>query len=252
MYHYVYRISNTKENKHYYGTRTSKVHPKEDLGIKYYSSSTNKEFIKSQKENPQNFKYKIVNIFESREKAISLEIKLHHKFDVGINESFYNKAKQNSLIYDVTGTHWKLNELQKKKRRGDNNVSKRPEVKEKISISKRGDNNPNKNGDCVRGTKHYNDGIKSYMLRPDDKRIVELNLAEGMVNNTKNKMSDRQKGVCINYDLNTNTIRKINIKEKHNLCFSIGSKFRCIHCGEILIVNKSIIEHMNNHKVNNC
>lgn len=104
MFHYVYRITNLKENKHYYGCRSSKIEPKLDLGVKYFSSSKDKDFIQEQKENKTIFKYKIIKIFDSREEAIKLEIKLHAKFDVGINESFYNKAKQTSTGYDTFGT----------------------------------------------------------------------------------------------------------------------------------------------------
>ena len=68
-YHYVYRITNTQTNKHYYGVRSSKVEPKLDLGIKYFSSSTDKEFIKEQKENKTIFKYKIIKQFNSRKEA---------------------------------------------------------------------------------------------------------------------------------------------------------------------------------------
>ena len=88
MFHYTYRITNIKLNKHYYGTRTCKCEPKLDLGIKYFSSSKNNDFIKDQKENPNNFKYKIIKIFRSRKEAIELEIKLHERFDVGKNKSF--------------------------------------------------------------------------------------------------------------------------------------------------------------------
>lgn len=102
-YHYVYRITNIQCKKHYYGTRSSKCHPSEDLGIKYFSSSYDKDFIKDQHDNPQNYKYKIVKILQSRKDAISLEVKLHEKFDVGINESFYNKAKQTTTKFDTTG-----------------------------------------------------------------------------------------------------------------------------------------------------
>lgn len=102
-YHYVYRITNTKLNKHYYGVRSSKIEPSKDLGIKYFSSSSDTQFRKDQKNNPQNYKYTIVSEFDSREEAIELEIKLHAKFNVGINESFYNKAKQTSIFYDKTG-----------------------------------------------------------------------------------------------------------------------------------------------------
>ena len=103
QYHYTYRITNNTINKHYYGSRTSKIHPKMDLGIRYFSSSTYKNFIKDQKENPQNYTYKVVYIFSTRKKAIFMEIKLHNKFNVGINESFYNKVKQSSTGFDTTG-----------------------------------------------------------------------------------------------------------------------------------------------------
>ena len=110
-YHYVYRITNTKENKYYYGVRSSKIEPKLDLGIKYFSSSTDKEFMKEQKENKDIFKYKVVKQFESKIEAINLEIKLHNIFNVGINESFYNKSKQSSKGFDTTGKGVYINEL---------------------------------------------------------------------------------------------------------------------------------------------
>jgi len=107
-YHYTYRITNTRLNKHYYGARTTpknkEVLPIDDLGIIYFSSSKDKDFIKDQKENPSDYKYKVIHIFKTRKEAIELEIKLHNKFNVGINESFYNRAKQTSLGFDVTGT----------------------------------------------------------------------------------------------------------------------------------------------------
>ena len=66
QYHYTYRITNILLKLHYYGVRTSKdILPKKDLGIKYFSSSTNKEFIKDQKSNPQNYKYKIIRIYST-------------------------------------------------------------------------------------------------------------------------------------------------------------------------------------------
>lgn len=91
-FHYVYRITNTIENKHYYGVRTSKVEPKLDLGFKYFSSSTDKEFIQEQKENKFIFKYKIIKQFDSREDANMYEHNLHEKFQVHTNTNFYNLA----------------------------------------------------------------------------------------------------------------------------------------------------------------
>lgn len=102
-YHYVYRITNTELNKHYYGTRSSRIEPSKDLGFKYFSSSSDILFMDDQKNNPQNYKYTIVSEFDSREEALELEISLHAKFNVGVNESFYNKARQTSIGFDSTG-----------------------------------------------------------------------------------------------------------------------------------------------------
>lgn len=103
MYHYVYRITNQKLNKHYYGVRSSKIHPKLDLGVKYFSSSYNKKFIEEQKILPKNFKYKIIMMCDTRAKALSFEIKLHNKFDVGVNPYFYNYVKQTAKSFDCSG-----------------------------------------------------------------------------------------------------------------------------------------------------
>jgi hypothetical protein len=102
--HYVYRITNLVENRHYYGIRSCKNRsPLEDLGVRYFSSATNKEFIKDQKQNPSYYKYKIIRACNSRKDAIDLEILLHEKFDVGANEKFYNKAKQTDTGFCTFG-----------------------------------------------------------------------------------------------------------------------------------------------------
>ena len=105
MFHYVYRITNTSSNKHYYGKRSCNILPKNDLGVKYFSSSHDELFIRDQKQNPQNYKYKIIRVFDTSKDALSFEIRLHNKFDVGINENFYNKSKQTSVrfCFSVSG-----------------------------------------------------------------------------------------------------------------------------------------------------
>lgn len=77
--------------------------PYMDLGIKYFSSSTDSDFINEQSSNPNIFRYKIIKIFTNRNDALELEIRLHNKFDVGQNPLFYNKAKQTSTGFDMTG-----------------------------------------------------------------------------------------------------------------------------------------------------
>ena len=105
LFHYTYRITNTKQKRHYYGTRTSKLEPKLDLGVSYFSSSKDVEFKIDQKLNSQDYRYKVLKISKTREEAINLEIRLHNKFDVGINPNFYNRAKQTAEGFDRTGTN---------------------------------------------------------------------------------------------------------------------------------------------------
>ena len=103
MNHYVYRITNKVTKLHYYGKRSCTCDPKLDLGIKYFSSSKDKAFIADQKINTNNYKYKVIKKFNTAEEAVEYEIKLHNKFNVGINPKFYNKAKQTALKFSTTG-----------------------------------------------------------------------------------------------------------------------------------------------------
>lgn len=104
MHHYVYRISNIITNTHYYGKRSSKAIPSEDLGILYFSSSKDFNFIKDQKENPQNYEYCVICICSSSKEALEIEIYLHGFYNVGANPRFYNKSKQTAVGWDTTGT----------------------------------------------------------------------------------------------------------------------------------------------------
>jgi len=104
-YFYVYRITNVIENKHYYGYRSSKTQPHLDLGIKYFSSSSDKKFIKDQKETPKNYKYIIIKECKNKKEALLLEIKLHQKFNVSKNKNFYNLANQTSIGFSTEGVH---------------------------------------------------------------------------------------------------------------------------------------------------
>ena len=137
VYHYVYRITNIVVGKHYYGKRSSNVVPALDIGIRYFSSSTDKAFIQDQKVNPQNYKYKIVSTHLDPISAVSKEVILHNKFDVGINPKFYNKVKQTSSKLDTTGfkasveTRAKLSSLAKGRKHSE-------ETKNKMSKAAKG------------------------------------------------------------------------------------------------------------------
>ena len=103
-YHCTYWITNTKLQKHYIGVHTSKIPPIHDIGIKYFSSASDKEFKKDQKSNPQDYEYKITGVFPSREEALLNEIELHEAYGVGKNPRFYNLCKATSTGFNRSGT----------------------------------------------------------------------------------------------------------------------------------------------------
>lgn len=103
IYHYTYRITNTKERMYYYGVHSCDCLPKEEIGIIYHGSSKRKEFIDDQKQNPQDYKYKVLKLFPTRKEAVEHEIFLHAKFNVKCHKQFYNDANQTSTGFDTTG-----------------------------------------------------------------------------------------------------------------------------------------------------
>ena len=141
--HYVYRITNTKLNKHYYGSRTTKLNPKEDLGIKYFSSSKDKEFKKYQLDNPQNYKYKVIKTFNNSADKNIYESYLHDYFNVKEHESFYNKANQTTFGFDRTG-RGHTDEVKSIISKTHLNVPKSKEHKRKIGLANKGKTKGNK------------------------------------------------------------------------------------------------------------
>ncbi len=134
-YHYTYRITNIKDRMYYYGVHSCDCLPKEDIGVKYFSSSKNK-FVKDQKENPQDYKYKVLKVFSTRLEAVEHEIFLHKKFNVKTHKSFYNGANQTSTKFDTSGTTYSHTEEAKEKiRKYRKTYTYSEEAKEKMSLS---------------------------------------------------------------------------------------------------------------------
>ncbi len=90
MNNYVYKITNTTNNKSYIGSRSCVIDPSEDLGKEYFSSSTNKSFLKLQKEFPHIFKYEILELFDTYDEAAKYEKLLHRTLNVNKSEDYYN------------------------------------------------------------------------------------------------------------------------------------------------------------------
>lgn len=105
VFHYTYRITDKLNNKFYYGFRKSKIHPKNDLGKIYFSSSTDKKFIKDQKDDPERFKYKII-LISDKIKCLNFECRLHSRFDVKNNDVFYNKSNQTNTKFSTSGANF--------------------------------------------------------------------------------------------------------------------------------------------------
>lgn len=157
QYHYTYRITNLLNKISYIGLRTSTISPEKDLGILYFSSSSNAEFIKEQHEHPSDFKYEILNVFNSRIEAINDEIRLHKLYDVGKNPMFYNKQNQTANGIDFTGqNHTKEAKIKISKASKERGISDRArenliwhsknrertsEERKKLSEAKLGNNN---------------------------------------------------------------------------------------------------------------
>lgn len=105
--YYVYRVTNLTTGLHYYGCRRSKSL---DLGIRYFTSS---KLIKFDfKKNPQNYKYKILKIFDNYADMLCYETFLHLYFNAKDHPKFYNQVNSNPF-----GNFGKLDEQSIQKRR---------------------------------------------------------------------------------------------------------------------------------------
>jgi len=242
MNYYTYRITDLKNKKYYYGSRTTDKDPKKDIGHTYFSSSSDKSFIKDQKDNPENFKYKVIKIFDNLEQAIELEIKLHNKFNVGVNESFYNRAKQTSIGFKSSFKGKKHSEEHKKKM-SDTNKGKilSEEHKQKISKTRiKGFSEGiierplgEKNG--MFGKKHSTETIKKY-----SKDRLGVEKPKGF----SEKVSKRVKG-----NGNPRAIR-VNIYDKEdNIVFECHGNFESICKENNLPLNALRKSYKNNTKL---
>ena len=103
MKYYVYRITchhPLSIEKYYYGSRGTTKAPEED---NYWSSS---KYVKEaiSRFGKEFFTKKIINIFDTKEESLHLEIRLHEKLSVDRHEKFFNRCKQSKWGYNCTGT----------------------------------------------------------------------------------------------------------------------------------------------------
>jgi len=267
-YNYVYRITNKVEQKYYYGVRGCNVEPKLDLGIKYFSSSSDKEFKDDQKNHPENYKYKIVRICSTSDEADTLEIKLHEKFDVGKSEAFYNKATRTSMGFSTAGTNISPEHKQKLSE-AKLGVPKSDEHKQKLSEAKLGEKNPmfgkefspehrQKLSEANKGEKNPNFGKE----RSDEtkQKMSEAKKGVPLSPEHRQKMSEAHKGVLKSDETRKKMSEAMKGKElspEHKQKLSEAAKgipkgpqeqVECPHCGKIGGKNLMSRYHFDNCK----
>ncbi len=108
--HYVYRVTNLISNTHYYGSKTDNLEP--TIGVRYFTSSNNREFRKDFKENIKNYKVKIIRFFNNKADKIIFESYLHHHFGVKSHKRFLNLMNQ--LPWGCDNTGFKYSEKSKR------------------------------------------------------------------------------------------------------------------------------------------
>ena len=241
-YHYTYRITNIKDRMYYYGVRSSNCLPKEDIGVKYFSTSKKNEFIKDQKENPQDYKYKVLKIFSTRKEAVEHEIFLHKKFNVKLHERFYNNANQTSTGFDTAGKE------------------KSQEFKKNLSIlasSRKGELNAFYGKHHKEDTKEYirscSIGIAVYISEEGEKIRLSVDEANkrGLVAESKGRkysnevnMKKGRPGVLnANYGKPLPEATKQKIKDNWH---ESRTKTQCEHC------NKMVLKSHNRFHFDNC
>lgn len=211
--HYVYRVTSLLENKHYYGLRSCNISPDSDLGIHYFTSSSDKSFKNDFKLNPQNYKCVIVKIFEKRKDAANYEILLHEKFNVDINEKFYNKVKAKQCGRDMKGfKHTKYSKAKMSKAR----IGKEPWNKGKTNCYNK--ETLKKMSNARIGKEPCNKGKKG-MWKPTEANLINLSKAmKGRV------LSQEHKDKLKKPKTNTLNYKYPKEKVKCPYCEKVGGK----------------------------
>lgn len=249
---YVYRITNILMKKYYYGFRQCRILPKDDLGIKYFSSSKDNDFILDQKNNKNNYKYKIIKIFDNKYDAINLEIKLHRKFNVAKNDLFYNKSNQTSVGFMYGNLGKKNSDNFKEQARirmmgdknpmfniGDNHPIKlkgghSDETKRKISETRLSMN--------IKHTQQYKDNM-SKVLKERKVNVGEKNAMFGK--HLTEEQKEHLKIINTGIKRSDETIEKIRIAALNRQEYDI---VKCTHCDKSGKLNAMTRWHFKNCK----
>ena len=131
--HYVYRVTDyTRDiNQHYYGSHTPPKDKKYNNLIEEfwnYRTSSKKNVLNEDAK--ENYKVKILKVFNNTSDKMIYEAFLHQYFDVKNNNLFWNKSNQTPFGFDTTGRIFPVN-LQPKTK---SSIEKRMKTLQKINL----------------------------------------------------------------------------------------------------------------------
>ncbi|MEA3452324.1 MAG: hypothetical protein U9Q83_10545, partial [Bacteroidota bacterium] len=104
--HYVYRVTDYTRNlnKHYYGSRTP---PKNKLykflEDEFWTYRTSSKYNILNENKKENYKVKILRVFDNPGDKILYESFLHQYFNVKLHNKFWNESNQMPWKFDTTG-----------------------------------------------------------------------------------------------------------------------------------------------------
>jgi hypothetical protein len=104
--HYVYRITDytRTEKEHYYGSHTPEKGKKYNSLIEeFWTYKTSSKYNVLNENKKENYKVKILKVFDNPADKIIYEAFLHQYFNVKLSNKFWNKSNQTAFGYDTTG-----------------------------------------------------------------------------------------------------------------------------------------------------
>ena len=104
--HYVYRITDytRTEKQHYYGSHTpTKGKKYSSLEEEFWTYKTSSKYNVLNENAKNNYKLKILKVFDNPADKMIYESYLHQYFDVKLHNSFWNEGNQTAFGFDTTG-----------------------------------------------------------------------------------------------------------------------------------------------------
>ena len=104
--HYVYRITDytRTEKEHYYGSHTPQKNKKySTLKEEFWTYRTSSEYNVLNEDKKEDYKVKILKVFDNSGDKIIYEAFLHQYFDVKLSSKFWNESNQTPFGFDNTG-----------------------------------------------------------------------------------------------------------------------------------------------------